>query len=258
MNNIDFNTFKKWFYTYTDSFLTSDPDFNYHIILKREHCRRVSKEIVELGKSLRLSSEKLIRAELIGLFHDLGRFEQYSTYKTFSDEKSRDHAELGKEVVMDKTLFDDLDNKEKNIILSSISFHNKLSISSDLKGEERFFIKLLRDADKIDIWKVLIEHYLSENKNNNTVLLDLPDNPSISDKVIMAVNNKQLVRKEHIESVNDFKILNMSWVFDLNFSYTYQEVIKRKYIDTLKNLLPDNDSVRKVYDIVYFYLERNI
>ncbi|MFO7890513.1 MAG: HD domain-containing protein, partial [bacterium] len=80
MKEKDFITYKNWFFTYTDSFLTSDQNFNYHIILKREHCKRVAEEIVCLGTSLGLHPENLRLAEVTGLYHDLGRFEQYKTY----------------------------------------------------------------------------------------------------------------------------------------------------------------------------------
>ena len=250
-------SYQNWFYTYADSFINKDQNFNYHINLKKAHCKRVSEEIVCLGKSLGLESADLTLAELIGLYHDLGRFEQYSTYKTFSDEKSRDHAELGEVVVKDAEIFANLDSQERSIIFSSIRLHNKLSLTGDLNERKRFFINLLRDADKLDIWKVLIKHYRSEEKDKNTVLLDLPDIPCISDEVAEAVIHKRLVRKEHIKTVNDFIILNMSWVFDLNFHYTLQEVMNRKYITTLINLLPDNTLVRNITDIVTMYLENN-
>lgn len=254
----DFITYKNWFFTYTDFFLTADQHFNYHIILKREHCKRVAEEIVLLGRSLKLPSEELMLSEVIGLYHDLGRFEQYKTYKTFSDEKSVDHADLGEKIVRDKGIFDDLNKEERGIIHSCIRCHNKLSLSDDLNERQRFFIHMLRDADKLDIWKVLIKHYLSENKDKNTVLLDLPDSPTMSEKVIHAVNNKRLAKKEHIKSVNDFIVLNMSWVFDLNFPYTFQQVSKRNYINTLISVLPDTDKVREISEIVQNYLEKNI
>lgn len=257
MKEKDSIIYKNWFFTYSDSFLTSDQHFNYHIILKREHCKRVAEEIVHLGRSLGLPPEDLRLCEVTGLYHDLGRFEQYKTYKTFSDEKSVDHADFGEQIVKDNGIFDNSDKEEISIILSCIRCHNKLSLSDDLKDREKFFVHMLRDADKLDIWKVLIEYYLSENKDKNPVLLDLPDSPAMSEKVINAVNNKTLAKKEHIKSVNDFIILNMSWVFDLNFPYTFQQVSKRSYIDTLISVLPDTEQVREMSETVQNYLENN-
>lgn len=254
MRKHDLTVFKNWFYTYSNSFLNNDENFNYHIILKRDHCKRVSEEIIQLGKSLGLKKEDLRLAELIGLYHDIGRFEQYSIYKTFSDEKSRDHADLGARVVKNEAVFNDIDYQEKSIIYSSIRMHNKLTLNGNITGKRFFFISLLRDADKLDIWKVLIAHYKSENKHNNPVLLDLPDIPCIAEKVEEAISSKKLVRKEHIKSVNDFIILNMSWIFDLNFPFTFQEVIKRNYISTLSDLLPDTTQTQKITKMVNRYI----
>jgi len=171
------------------------------------------------------------------------------------DEKSVDHADLGEQIVRDKGIFGNLNKEERSIILSSIKGHNKLSLSEDLNEKERFYLLLLRDADKLDIWKVLIEHYKSEDKHNNPVLLDLPDIPNISNNVYNAIENKQLVKKEYIQSVNDFIILNMSWIFDLNFSFTFQEVIKRNYISILSDLLPDTMQSRKITKMVNGYIK---
>lgn len=52
-----------------------------------------------IHKELKLTEEKIRLAALIGLLHDIGRFEQYTKYNTFSDKLSADHADLGEKTL---------------------------------------------------------------------------------------------------------------------------------------------------------------
>jgi len=73
-----------------------------NVILKEKHTRRVCKEILAIGKGLGLGEEDLGLAELVALFHDVGRFSQYAKYGTFADNKSEDHAALGTKVLREE------------------------------------------------------------------------------------------------------------------------------------------------------------
>ena len=55
---------------------------------------QVCKEILNIGEQIELNNDELRLSEVIALFHDIGRFEQYAHYKTFVDRKSENHAEL--------------------------------------------------------------------------------------------------------------------------------------------------------------------
>jgi len=123
---------KKWFSEYTKKFITGDNDFDINFYLKIAHTKRVCKEIVEIAKSINLAEEDLLLAELIGLFHDIGRFEQYAQFHTFSDRISKNHAVLGLEVLTETKVLDQLDIALKSIVYKAIENHNKISISEEI------------------------------------------------------------------------------------------------------------------------------
>ena len=94
-------------------------------------------------------------------------------------------------------------------------------------------MRLLRDADKIDIWKVVIDYYHKRDKNPNSIVeIGLPDNPVFSQKIIEALNKSRIARMQDLKTLNDFKLLQISWVFDLNFIPSFKAVKSRKYIIT--------------------------
>src|SRR5512138_1724073 len=94
--NRDYLSFcHSWFEEYVDDFRSSEREIQENIELKIGHTFRVCENITNIASSLDLSGEDIILAEVIALFHDVGRFEQLCQHKTFSDGISLDHAALG-------------------------------------------------------------------------------------------------------------------------------------------------------------------
>ena len=78
-----------------------DPE-NHRVQLKIDHIKRVAKNCKKLAEELNLSEEEILLAELIGIFHDLGRFEQVRIANTFSDKDSGiNHAEMSAKVLFE-------------------------------------------------------------------------------------------------------------------------------------------------------------
>ena len=86
---------QRWFLEYARSFYSGDEDVQAHICLKEAHTARVCDRMGQLSDSLRLTPEQDAIARLVALFHDVGRFRQYTQYRTFNDFRSEDHACLG-------------------------------------------------------------------------------------------------------------------------------------------------------------------
>ena len=75
---------------------------NGRIRLKMEHILHVADNSKMIAQNIGLDNEKVKLAELIGLFHDIGRFEQARVYDTFSDKDSGvDHAAYSLKVLYD-------------------------------------------------------------------------------------------------------------------------------------------------------------
>ena len=94
MNQEDLKHLKIWFEKYVSGYYTDDSEYNYPFRLKKNHTKRVCENIIMIGKAMNLSDYELILAETMALFHDIGRFEQYAKYGTFSDIASENHAKL--------------------------------------------------------------------------------------------------------------------------------------------------------------------
>lgn len=251
--------FRKWFIDYVSSFKNAGGEDKRNIILKEEHTFRVCEEIVNLGRQLGLKDEDLCLAELVALFHDIGRFEQYARYKTFADKASEDHALLGVRILRDKAVLADIDEPSAELILRAVSYHNKVSLPADESDQCLFFSKLVRDADKLDILLIVTDYYRNSNNNRNeAVELHLPDTPGISRLVYDDIASGHTVNANNMNNLNDFKLLQLSWVFDINFTPALREVHKREYLDLIRASLPETEEIKNIFIIVMDFMRRTL
>jgi hypothetical protein len=251
-----------WFSGYVQTFKTGDFDADRNIILKEGHTARVRREIREFGESLGLPGEDLRLAEAASLLHDVGRFPQYALYKTFSDRRSCDHAAFSVQVLRDEGVLDDLDPRERDLIVKVVSYHNRASIpQEEPDGRCIFFSKLLRDADKLDVWSLLLDYYhrrACEGYRNEALELDLPDGPEISEEVCRSLLAGEIVKVKDLFSQNDFKLLQASWIFDLNFRPALVAVRDRGYLKRTRERLPRSEEVNRIFELLESRLEERI
>ncbi|MDP8221708.1 MAG: HD domain-containing protein [Candidatus Stygibacter frigidus] len=254
MNYIDI---RNWFNEYTSDFAEGADRQN--IILKIEHTQRVASDIIEIGTELGLTRTQLDLAKIAAQLHDIGRFEQYRRYGTFNDGKSTDHAVLGLEVLQEKKILQELPPESQEIIIKSIKYHNKLSVPQDESQEVFFYCKLLRDADKLDIFKVVTDYYAIRHLDRNETLeLDLPENGDVSVVVFESVKNREPVDFKLIKNLNDFKLLQAGWVFELNFIPTIRLFKERGYLSKLEKSLPSEEGLAEIFQMIRAYIEQKL
>ena len=247
---------KDWLENYIEQFASPDSNVQKALDLKQAHTERVCDAILDIGRHEGLSGDDLALAETAALLHDIGRFEQYRKYKTFSDVRSENHALLGVKVIRENKILEDMDSEKARVILRAVEYHNKAGLPGSENGRDLFFMKLLRDADKVDIWHVVTEYYGNAHKHRNpTIELNLPDKPHISDSVCRSLMKGNIVQMGDLKTLNDFKLLQIGWIYDVNFRRTFQIVQERKYLERIRQALPEGSSrIDRVYERAREYL----
>lgn len=254
----DLDTFKSWFSEYTLAFYSDNAEDRRNIDLKVRHTYFVCENIVGIAKEEHLSDNDLLLAETAALFHDLGRFLQYSRYKTFRDGISVNHGRLGAEVLDKENILKNLPLHEQQLIINTVRFHNAFEVPSLEDQQNVFFLQLIRDADKLDIWRVFAEYYKGPlDEQPSAVSLGLPDLPDYSTTVLSCLCEKNPVPFSGLETLNDFKLMQLSWVYDLNFRHTFRLMTERAYIRKLAAVLPQTEEIAGVVsNIIKFVHER--
>jgi putative nucleotidyltransferase with HDIG domain len=242
---------KSWFTGYVRSFKSSDKELQQNINLKVSHTKRVCTQIKNISRKLGLSEDESALAEIIALLHDIGRFEQITRYKTYNDSISEDHAELGIKILQEHALLNRFENSTQDVIRCSIKNHNKKSLPVYENEKCLFFTKLLRDADKLDILKVVTSYYLGKNrKENGMVILNLADTPGISTEVYEALINKKTVDIKLVRNLNDFKLLQAGWIYDINFQPSLDIIRESQFIEMIREVLPESKEINEIFDVI--------
>lgn len=223
---------------------------NSKIKLKVAHIERTSQISRNLAENLKLEKEDIELAELIGILHDIGRFEQVRIYNTFSDKDSVNHGELGA-----KILFEDgeirrfiEDDKYDNIIKTAILNHNRNRETMQWSNEkEELHSKIIRDADKIDILYILT----FEEKEVAWGKTDMSDE-KITDEIYREFMNKESIDYKKCETTADKLVSNFAYLYDLNYKYSLQIIKEKGYIDKIYERFKFNDNETKIkYNNIY-------
>lgn len=251
MQSSDLDTLKAWFSGYTKSFYTDNTEDNKNFDLKVRHTFFVCENIVLIAKEEHLTDNDILIAETAALFHDVGRFLQYSRHKTFRDSISENHGRLGAEVLEKENILRHLPLHERQLIINTVRFHNAFVIPSHADQQNILFLRLIRDADKLDIWRVFAEYYEGpKDQQASAVGLGLPDLPEYSKAVLSCLHEKKLATLTDLKTLNDFKLMQLSWVYDLNFRYSFRLLAERNHIYRIASTLPQAEEIAGVIALI--------
>src|SRR5512143_1255154 len=259
MNQEDLNSLKSWFDGYTASFSTPAAEDQRNIAIKRDHTYEVCRNALRIAGDLGLHEEETILAEAIALLHDVGRFPQYRQYRTFDDSISVNHAALGVKTLLETNALRGLPARDRDLIVRAVTLHNVFSLPEGLDGTTLLFARLVRDADKLDVMRVVIEFFGQKKESRaDAVGLGLPDEPGYSLVVLESLARREMARKADLTTLNDFKLLQLAWLYDLNFTSSLRAVLERRYIETLAGMLPDTGEIRKAVAVVRGSVEERL
>lgn len=235
------------FVTYAVPFLSDDEKAFvklHHSILTADNCEKIA-------KGLSLNSYDIELAWFIGLLHDIGRFAQLDTTKTFKDSDSFDHGVYA-ETQLRKGLLDQfatgfVEIEDYETVYQAIGQHNKLSVRDDLSAREKLFCHIVRDADVIDIFRQLASYkvYIDGSQEMEEVRRS-----DINDAVLQSFLRNQLVKHEDVKSKADCFLQWYAFVFGLHFTQSVKMVQADGYLrQMLQFRFLDGENIRK-FEIV--------
>jgi hypothetical protein len=259
MERDDLNALKTWFSEYCDTFATSRDEDQKNYDVKRKHTDDVCSNMLLIAQDLELDDPRTMIAEAVALFHDIGRFPQYQQYKTFQDSISVNHAALGAKVLIETAALGILPKEEQDLITRAVTLHNVLAVPKELDRDLLRLVKMIRDADKLDIWRVFLEYCAQPKSDQATAVgLGLPDTPEYSPEILTNLHQRKLVLLSSLKTLTDFKLLQLAWIFDLNFPASLRIVAQRQYIDRFALTLPKTGDIADAVDAVREYLNEKL
>lgn len=259
MLQIDRQRVKDVFREYTGRYNAEDPK----IKLKIDHTYRVAGLSERIAREIGRTDEEVELAWLIGMLHDVGRFEQLRRFGTFSDADSIDHARFGVSLLFEEGLLEgylseqeaeteeekaeqEKSNQEntRQIIRTAIWNHSAYRLEEGLDAKTEMFCHILRDADKIDILKVNHDVPIEEIYNVTTQELR---QAVVTMEVMQAFFEKHAVLRSLKKTPVDHIVGHSALVFELVYPVSYQIVREQGYLDQILNFQSDNPVTREQF-----------
>ena len=219
---------------------------NPKIKLKIDHTYRVADLAETIAKDVNAGEDM---AWLCGMLHDIGRFEQIKRYNTFSDALSVDHALLGADILfvngLIKEVCPDLSEDEMRILEKAIRNHSAYRIEAGLSREELIYSNILRDADKIDIFRVNCDTPMEDIYNVTTD--ELRASP-VSEEVKECFRNRTAVLRSLKKYPADYVVGHICLIFELVYPVSLTIAREQGYVERLLSFETDNQDTREWFE----------
>lgn len=252
---------KKVFAEYAGHYDAGDPK----IRLKILHTYKVSELCAEIAADLRKRPETLTResvqkdidlAWLIGMLHDIGRFEQVKRYHTLIDAQSVSHAALGIEILFEegtlkRFVTTEPDDPDVEVVRAAIAYHSDYRIPNDLDGRARMFCQILRDADKIDIFRVNCETPLEDIYH---ITKEELMHAEVSEDVMKNFMQRQATPREIRKTPVDYLVGMISMAFELVYPVSRKIAARQGYLERLLDFPSENETTRQQFAIMKKYV----
>ena len=234
---------------YVSAYNADDPK----IKLKIDHTYRVAALCDRIAQSIGMDNTDL--AWLCGMLHDIGRFEQIRRYNTFVDALSVDHAGRGADLLFREGLLtrfaSELTDNEVHILDRSIRSHSAYRLSAGLTDVEMLYCHILRDADKIDIFRVNCDTPLEEIYNVTTEELKTS---TVSEDVKECFRKRTAVLRKLKKTAIDYVVAHLCLTFELVYPISREIAQEQGYVDRLLDFKSDNPDTKAWFA----YMKENI
>lgn len=232
--------------------------------LKVVHTYHVAENARKIAEKLNLNKEDIELAELIGLLHDIGRFEELKVTNELNSVKFN-HAMHGSKMLFEQQMIKYFieDRQYDEIIKKAIENHSKLAIEKGLDERTLLHSKIIRDADKLDNYRVKKEESIEAIFPTRVNKKEDMEESLLSDKVYDSVLNKKCVDIHDRVTPLDFWVCILAFTFDLNFDVSYKIIKENDYINVLIDRFDYKDKETKermenIREIINEFVEEKI
>jgi len=224
---------------------------NKDVKYKYYHSYRVMEVMKLLSEKLNLSTKDIQLAKVIGLLHDIGRFEQNKLYNNFKD-TTFDHGNYGVKVLKESNILEEfeIDKEDYEVVYKAIDNHNQFKINSGLNERELLFSKLIRDADKLDILYALGNKEIKEKLKQ--------DDCEITKQLQEDFFSNKIGNLKDRKSYNDHLVITFCFIYDINFKETYEIIKENKYYEKIYERINRKDIFEKYLNHINKYIKERI
>lgn len=227
---------KEQFEKYLDNYDREDNKVRLKII----HTYGVTECSREIAKRMNLSQEDVELAQLIGLLHDIGRFEQLKRFDSF-EPNTMDHAAFGVEVLFEEGMIREFVEEDTwdDIIRTAIAQHSGFEITGVTDERELLHARIIRDADKLDNCRVKLEDAIETFMG---VTAEEVGETDITDEVMKQFENHISIMSSTRKTKMDYWVSYLAYFFDINYVVSFEIIKENDYLRKLVSRIPYSDA----------------
>ena len=205
-------TLEREYRAYVDGYRRADGSLPPMMELKLVHTGKVVENALAIASGEGFDRRTTLACKAAALLHDTGRYEQLRLYDTFRDSDSVDHAVFSHDIVKEKGWLDGWEDRDA--ILAAVLYHNRREIPASVEDPLALACcKTVRDADKLDIFRVLEEKlsvpgWMEDRREFWNLEIKALPNPV----VVRSVLEGRSVAYGDIKSLSDFTMIQVGWM----------------------------------------------
>ncbi len=243
----DLGVLRGRFLDYAESFIAADPGQDAHYRLKTGHTLRVLTLAQEIAREERMDPDTADLTAMAALFHDTGRYRQIQKYRTFVDRVSENHARLGVRALLADGLLAGLPPARRGVVLGAVFLHNVRSLPERLPPVLRAVTMAVRDADKLDIVPVLLEHLETAPELDPVICMNVTRAPGrYTPEILDDLEQGRTAEYSRLRFENDMRLLVASWIYDLNYPAARRIYARRGLLERVLAPLPDDERLQSL------------
>lgn len=243
------------FDSYFQSLSVVSPEIHHKVEDIRTHSLRVAANMKEISKVILQNEEEHLLAEVAGLFHDLGKADMFVQGTESPSTIQKDHAEHSCKMLQEMKFFQKIADDDQHVLVKAIESHNKAKLPKLDNEQQVTFARLLRDADKLDIFDSSYKFFKEKYGVQPLMTYDLVNHHEYSDKILKSMMAGKIGLIEDMKTMNDYKLILLSMAYDLNYKYTFRLLSEKQYIQKIYETLPKRDQIIDAYRSLKLFVE---
>ena len=227
-----------------DNFFTLylDTEEKIRVMCERKfiHTQEVAKNSIYLAQKLNFDEYDSDLAFIIGYLHDFARFSQALLTQSFVDSDRYNHAYLGAELLFKHNMigdiienYDDISAEDKIVMEKAIYYHSDLTLPVNLTDREKLFCEIIREADKIDIFRAIVT--TGYEKMYGATKEEIAKT-NISKEIEAAFYKRTTADYKTRKTKADFLLAHQALYFGLTMKAGKEKVIKDGYLKQLTDI----------------------
>ncbi|MXP74879.1 HD domain-containing protein [Lachnospiraceae bacterium WCA-9-b2] len=231
---------KKVFEQYLDGYDREDDK----VRLKIVHTYGVAKCSRQIAERMQLPKEEQELAQLIGLLHDIGRFEQLKRFDSFEPD-TMDHASFGVRILFEEGLIRNFVKEDTfdEVIRTAIAKHSDFRLQGITDDRTLRHARIIRDADKLDNCRVKLEDTIETILG---VTAREVGETAISGEILEQFKRKESILSSARRTKMDYWLSYLAYFFDINYKVSMDMIRENDYIKRLIRRIPYSNPQTKV------------